>query len=119
MPAALEVDPFGREAIERGLPTPIAGEAPAPIGMAGLLFHDGQKLPAGLLAASAGLGAHPAVLVLMGMALALVATALADGHAGLQQRLGDVGIVLGLAGDDADGGDADVGAVQAEPDALD
>ena len=65
------------------LPTPIAGEAPAPIGMACLLSHYGQKLPAGLLAAPAGLGAHPAMLVLMGMALALVATAVADGHAGL------------------------------------
>ncbi len=84
-----------------------------------LLFHGGQELPAGLLAAPAGLGAHPAVLVQPGMALALVAAALAGGHAGLQQRPGDACVGLGLAAGDPDGGGAHVGAVQAQPDALD
>jgi hypothetical protein len=40
--------------------------------MAGLLFHGGQELPAGLLASPAGLGAHPAVLVLVVKPLAFV-----------------------------------------------
>lgn len=51
--------------------------------MAGLLFHDSQELPAGLLAASACLSADPAVLKVRGMPLALITAALADGHAGL------------------------------------
>jgi hypothetical protein len=45
----------------------------AATGTAGLLAHGGQELPAGLLATPAGLGAHPAVLVQVGMPLALVA----------------------------------------------
>jgi hypothetical protein len=63
---------------------------------AGLLPHGTQEFLAGLLAASAGLLADPAVLVHPGMPLALVAAAPADGYAGLQQRPGDV-VVLGLA----------------------
>jgi hypothetical protein len=86
--------------------------------MAGLLFHGVQELTAGLLAAPAGLGANAAVLVNLGMPLALVATALACGHAGFQQRPEDVGVVIRLAARDPDGGGADVGAVQAQPDAL-
>src|SRR6266498_234054 len=81
--------------------------------------HRGQELSARLLAAPAGLGAHPAVFVPLGMVLALVAAALAGGRAGLQQRPGDACVVLGLAAGDPDGGGADVGAVQAQPDALD
>ena len=81
-------------------------------------FHGGQELTAGPLAASAGLGAHSAVLVHPGMVLALVAAALAGGHAGLQERLGNVGVVLSLAADDSDSSAADVGALQAQPDAL-
>jgi hypothetical protein len=49
-----------------------------------------QELAAGLLA-------DPAVLMVAGVPLALVAAALADGHAGLQQRPGDVGVVGRLA----------------------
>jgi len=37
-----------------------------------LLFDGVQQLPAGALAAAAGLGAHPTVLVHLGMPLALV-----------------------------------------------
>src|SRR5438128_235405 len=85
----------------------------------GLDFHSGQELTARPLAAAAGLGAHTAVLVHPGMALALVAATLADSHAGLKQRRGDVGVVLGLAADDPDSSAADVGALEAQPDALD
>src|SRR5712692_6834851 len=82
-------------------------------------FHGGQELTAGPLAAPAGLSAYSAVIVHSGMPLALVAAALAGGHAGLQERLGDVGVVLGLAADDSDSSAADVGALQAQPDAFD
>jgi len=85
---------------------------------AGREFHGGQHHTAGSLAAPAGLGADSAVLVHPGMPLALVAAALAGGHAGLQERPGDVGVVLGLAADDSDSSAADVGALQAQPDAL-
>ena len=63
----------------------------------GLDFHSGQELAARPLAAPAGIGAHSTVLVHPGMALTLVAAALADGHAALKQRRGDVGVILGLA----------------------
>src|SRR5690349_13977945 len=53
---------------------------------AGLLFHGVQEFPAGTLAAPAGLGADPAVRVHPGVPLAFIAAALADGHAGIQQR---------------------------------
>src|SRR4029450_3223715 len=100
-------------------PGPPPREPPAPAGTAGRLVDGGQKLPAGVLAAPAGLGAYPAVLVQVGMPLALVAGALAGGRAGVQQRPGDVGVILGLGAYEPDGGGADVGAVQAQPDALD
>ena len=59
------------------------------------------------------------MLVHPGVPLALIAAALADGHAGLQQRPGDIGGVLRLAAGDPRGGGADIGAVQAQPDARD
>src|SRR5512132_513110 len=71
---------------------------------AGRLLQGRQELPAGSLAAPAGLGADAAVLVHMGMPLALVAAALAAGHAGLQQGPGDAGVVGRRAADDTDGG---------------
>jgi len=72
-----------------------------------------------LLAAAAGLLADPAVLVMGGVACAFVAAALADGHARFQQWPGDGGVGVGLAADHAEGGGADIGAVQAQPDASD
>src|SRR5579859_6485273 len=87
-------------------------------GTAGLLFQGIQEFPAGLLAASAGLSADPAVLHI-GMPLALIAAALADGYAGLQQRPDEAGVVLRLAADHPCGGGADIDAVQAQPDAPD
>jgi len=86
--------------------------------VARLLFRGVQEIAAGLLAAPAGLGADPAVRH-VGVPFALIAAALADGHAGLQQRPGDVGVVVRRAADDPGGGRADIGAVQAQPDAPD
>ena len=54
------------------------------------LFHGVQELPADLLAATAGLSADPAVLVHLGMPLALVTAALACGRARFKQRLRDL-----------------------------
>ena len=58
-----------------------------------LLFDGVQQLPAGALAAAAGLGAHLTVLVHLGMSLALVTAVLAHRRAGLKERLDDVGVV--------------------------
>src|ERR1700730_11622053 len=82
-------------------------------------FHGGEELTAGALAAPGGLGAHAAMLVHPCMLLGLVAAALAGGHASLQERPGDVGVALRLAADDPDSSAADVGALQAQPDAFD
>jgi hypothetical protein len=97
------------------------GEEPAWLPASGLagLGHRGQQLGAGLLAAPAGLGAHPAMLMHPCVPLALVPTAVAGRHARLQLRPGKVGVVVGLAAEDPQRGGADVGAVQAQPDALD
>jgi hypothetical protein len=56
----------------------------------GPLFHGIEELSAGLLAASTGLFADPAVLVHLGMPLALVTTAFACDCARLQQRPRDL-----------------------------
>jgi hypothetical protein len=59
------------------------------------------------------------VLKVPGMPLALITAALADGHAGLQQRADHVGVVLRQAAYDPSSGGADIDAVQAQPDAPD
>jgi len=87
--------------------------------MPAMLFQGIQELPAGLLAASARLRADPAMRVHLRVPLALVAAALADRHACLKQRLGDVGGVVCRTASDLGGDGADVGAVQAQPDAPD
>jgi hypothetical protein len=71
--------------------------------MARCLSDGVQQVPAGLLAAPAGVGADPAVLVHLGMPLALVAAALAD--------LELVDVVVFLVGQDRieDVGAGDVG----------
>jgi predicted metal-binding membrane protein len=87
--------------------------------MPAMLFQGIQQLQAGLFAAPARLRADPAMRVHPGVPLALVAAASADRHARLKQRLGDAGgVVRGTAGD-VGGDGADVGAVQAQPDAPD
>jgi len=83
-----------------------------------LLFQGVQQLLAGPLAAPAGLLADPAVLVVR-MPLALITAALADGHTCLQQRPGGARVVFRQAADNPAGGGADIGAVQAQPDAPD
>ena len=53
------------------------------------------------------------------MPRALIAAAGAGGGAGLQQWLGDGGVVVALAADHSQGGGADIDAIQAQPDAPD
>src|SRR6266567_5960255 len=79
------VIPFPR----RVCPRSAAAEA-GPSWSAGLLFDGVEESPAGLLTAPARLFADPAVLMMLGVPLALVAAALADSHAGRRQRPGDV-----------------------------
>src|SRR6478736_8241906 len=116
---------MGAEKIARGAPASrLRPRQDVPRHRTGLtvavrLFQGGQELPAGLLAAPAGLLADPAVRVHPGVPLALVAAALAAGHAGLEQGPGDAGVVDRGAAYDPDGGGADVGALQAQPDARD
>jgi hypothetical protein len=83
------------------------------------LPHLGEQLLTRLLATPARLGADPAVLVHLGMRRALVSAAPADGDARLEQRPGDVGVVLGLPAHHPDRRRADIGTVKVEPDALD
>src|SRR5262249_54642639 len=78
----------------------------------GLLEHGVQERPRGLLAAPARLCADPAVLVQLRVPLALLAAALANGRAGLEQGPREAGVRLGLATRDPDRCAADVGAVQ-------
>ncbi|GAA2443345.1 hypothetical protein GCM10010421_37990 [Streptomyces glaucus] len=77
-----------------------------------------SQVVARLFAAAAGLGAHAAVVVLVGVAPALVGTGFADGGACLEDRPGDVGAVAGVAGQYRGGGVADVGTVGVRADAL-
>src|SRR5260370_382819 len=85
----------------------------------GVLFQGVQPVLAGAFAAAGGLLADPAVLVVRGVPPAFIAAALADGHAGLQERPGGAGVVFGQAAEDCGGGAADVGAGPAQPRALD
>src|SRR3954470_8765840 len=78
----------------------------------------GAEVPAGLLAASAGLGADAAVLVHGRMTRALVAAGLAGGGAGFEHRSGQVRVVAGVPGEDPAHGVTDVGAVEIRADAL-
>ena len=82
------------------------------------LLHGSQQLVAGLLAAAAGLSTDPAMLMHLGMPLALIAAAPAGCHAGLQLRSGHIGVVVGLAAHHPQRGRAHIGAVQAQADAL-
>ena len=77
-----------------------------------------EQVLACLLAAAAHLGADAAVLVVLGVALALLATGAAYRHARLNRCANDGDLGLGLAGHDAAGGVADVGAVEAPANAA-
>jgi hypothetical protein len=83
------------------------------------LFHCGQELSTGLLAATAGFEADPAMRVMRRMLLALVGAGFASGRARLQEQPGDIGVALGLAACDPDGRATDVGTVQTQTNALD
>src|SRR5690606_24738765 len=81
------------------------------------LRHRAEEPAARLLAAAAGLGADPAVLVLVRVLLALLGAQPAGRPEGLDLLADERVRRLGLAGEDAAGGGADVGAVEVEPDA--
>jgi hypothetical protein len=83
------------------------------------LFHCGQELATGLLAATAGFEADPAMRVIRRMLLALVGAGFASGRARLQEQPGDIGVALGLAACDPDGRATDVSTVQTQTNALD
>src|SRR5258707_15400098 len=83
------------------------------------LFHCGQELTTGLLAATAGFEADPAMRVMRRMLLALVAAGFASCRARLQEQPGDIGVALGLAACGPDGRATDVGTVQTQTNALD
>jgi hypothetical protein len=78
-----------------------------------------DQVVAGLLAAAAGFGAYAAMLMVGGVLLALLATGAAGHCAGLDRCADDVEIERGLAGHDAAGGLADVGAIETEANAPD
>src|SRR3954451_17726192 len=77
-----------------------------------------EQIAASLLAAAADLGADPAVLVHVGVPLALVAARLARGGARLEDHAGDVRVVTGVPRQHPSGRLAHVGAVEARADAL-
>jgi hypothetical protein len=80
--------------------------------------HRREQLAAGLLAAPALRGAEPAVLVVLGVALALLATGAAGRGTRLDRGTKDGGVGRDLADHHASGGHAHVGAVEAEADAA-
>ena len=67
----------------------------------------------------AGGFAHPAVSVRAGMAFAFVAAGAAYDNAGLEERPHDPGVKFGRSTENRSSGRTDVGAVQAQPNALD
>jgi hypothetical protein len=73
----------------------------------------------GLFTTAADLGADSAVLVVGGVLLALLGARPAGCRAGLDRRAEDAEVRLGLPDEDAGGGLADVGAVEAESNAAD
>ena len=77
-----------------------------------------EQAVARLLAAAAHLRADAAVLVVLGVALALLATGAASRHAGLNRCTDDGDIEGGLAGHDAAGCVAKVGAVETQANAA-
>src|SRR5262249_13788180 len=78
-----------------------------------------QELPASQLASPACLETNPAMRVFARMSLTLVTADFAGASACLQQRPGDVRVVLRLPADDLEGGITHIGAVQTQAHALD
>ncbi len=83
------------------------------------LLHRCEQLIARLFAAAAGFGADTAVLVVMGVPLALISTCTAGCGAGLDGRADDAEIGLRLARHHAAGGVAEIGAVKTQANAAD
>src|SRR5262245_8022883 len=83
------------------------------------LPDDCEQIVAGLLAAAAGCGADAAVLVVMGVPLALLAASTARRRACLDRCADDAELGLGLARDDAASRAAQIGAVETKADAAD
>ncbi|MEO1819778.1 hypothetical protein [Pseudomonas sp.] len=77
-----------------------------------------QRRFAGLRAAFAGLGADPAVLVLLGVTLAFVAAPAARIIAGLDHCSKNLNIRSGAPGRHRSGCRTNVGAIEIQPDAL-
>ena len=77
-----------------------------------------EQVVARLLAAAAHLGANTAVLVVLGVALALFATGAACHDARLNRCANNADVRCGLAGHDAAGGLAQVGAVETKANAA-
>jgi hypothetical protein len=84
-----------------------------------LALNRREQVFAGLLATAADLDTDAAVLVVGGVLLALVGADPAGQRAGLGLRTEDAEIRLGLPDEDATGGLAGVGAVQAKTSAAD
>jgi hypothetical protein len=78
-----------------------------------------DEVAAGLVAATADLGAEAAVLVVGRVLLALVGAGPAGHRARLDRRAEDAEIGLGLPDKDSAGGTAGIGAVEAEANAAD
>ena len=78
-----------------------------------------EQVLACLLAAATHLGARAAVLVMLGVALALRTTGAACNQAAFKRCANHADVGRGLAGHDAARGIADVGAVEAEANAAD
>lgn len=78
-----------------------------------------QQLLACLFTSATDLGANTAVLMVIGVPLALLAAGSARCRAGFERWADDAEIGLRLAGDDAAGGVASIGAVETEANAAD
>src|SRR4051812_48179757 len=77
-----------------------------------------EQVIAGALAPAALLGGQTAVLMVMGVTLALRGARATRGQACLERRKLHVRVGVGLAAEDAAGVNARVGAIEAEPDAA-
>jgi hypothetical protein len=77
-----------------------------------------EQVSAGLLATAADLGTDPAVLVVGGVLLALLGAGPAGHYASVDRSAENAEVRLGLPDEDATGGVAHVGAVQAEANAA-
>ena len=84
-----------------------------------LITDRGDQVAAGLVAATADLGADAAVLVVGRVLLALVGAGAAGYRARFDRRAEDAEIGLGLPAEDSAGGTAGIGAVEAEANAAD